>query len=113
MDRNPIACNMSALDENQRKRHALLAQWLQTSTVDIRELPDGYAFHLDGTSAGAEHVDEFVALEKLCCPFLRFNLHRNPDATGPVLEVVGGENVKAFVASEFGIGEDKGGIPSP
>ena len=105
---NPLACKLSALDEIQRKRRALLLEWLQVGTVDIKELPDGYAFHLDHVSLAAQHVDEFIALEQLCCPFLRFNVRRNPGATGPVLEVAGGENVKEFVASLFGIPDDGG-----
>ena len=107
-DGNPLACKLSALDELQRKRRDLLVQWLQVGTVDIKELPDGYALCLDHVSLAAQHVDEFIALEQLCCPFLRFNVRRNPGVTGPVLEVAGGENVKEFVASHFGIPDDVG-----
>ena len=107
-DGNPLACNLSALDDTQRNRRALLAQWLQVGTVDIEELPDGYAFHLDRVSLAAQHVDEIIALERLCCPFLRFNLRRNPGPIGPVVEVAGGEDVKAFVASQFGIRNGRG-----
>ena len=107
-DWNPLACELSALDEIQRKRRALLLEWLQVGTVDVKELSDGYAFYLDHVSLAAQHVDEFIALEQLCCPFLRFNVRRNPGATGPVLEVAGGENVKEFVASQFGIPDDGG-----
>jgi len=38
--------------------------------VDIVELPDGYAFHVDPVSIVAQHLEEFAALERLCCPLL-------------------------------------------
>jgi len=99
----PFFCNPSALDETQRRRRALLAEWLQVGTVDVQELWDGYALHLDEVSLAAEHVDEFVALEQRCCPFLRLNVRRCPGHSGPVLEIGGRDGVKAFVASQFGI----------
>ena len=40
-----LSCNLAALDEAQRKRRALLAEWLQVGTVDISDVPDGYEFH--------------------------------------------------------------------
>jgi hypothetical protein len=52
------------------KRRSLLDQLLQVGTVDIIELPDGYAFHIDPVSVIAQHLEEFAALERLCCPFL-------------------------------------------
>lgn len=108
-DGGPFFCNVSALNESQRRRRGLLAQWLQVGTVDVRELSDGYAFHLDEVSLAAQHVDEFVALEQLCCPFLRLEVRRVPGHRGPVLEIGGREGVKAFVASQLGIRADGGG----
>ena len=70
-DKVALACNLEALDKQQRKRRDLLLQWLQVGTVDIVDLPDGYAFHLDRVSLAAGHIAEFVALERRCCPFLR------------------------------------------
>ena len=102
-DGGSLFCNLSALSETQRKRRALLAEWLQVGTVDVNELPDGYAFHLDRVSLAAQHVEEFIALEQLCCPFLQINVRRDPGRGGPVVEVGGGEGIKAFVASQFGI----------
>ena len=103
-----LSCNLAALDEAQRKRRALLAEWLQVGTVDIIDVPGGYAFHLDPVSLAAQHVTEFIALERLCCPFLTLNVRPGRGDHGPVLEVSGGEEIKAFVASQFGIGLDGG-----
>ena len=61
-----LFCDLSALDVAQRKRRGLLDELLQVGTVDIVELPDGYAFHVDPVSVIAQHLEEFAALERLC-----------------------------------------------
>jgi hypothetical protein len=86
-----------------------LAQWLQAGAVDVVEIPDGYALHLDRVSLAAEHVDEFVSLERQCCPFLRLAVRPGRGDDGPVLEVGGGDEIKAFVAAQFGIRGAGGG----
>src|SRR5262249_46163553 len=40
---SPIACNMSALDREQRRRHQSLTEQLHAATQETRELPDGYS----------------------------------------------------------------------
>lgn len=40
----PFACDMSALDEEQRTRVLALLEELKAKRQAIKELPDGYAF---------------------------------------------------------------------
>ena len=99
-----LFCNLSALDLAQRKRRLLLDQLLQVGTVDIVELPDGYAFHLDPLSTIAQHLEEFATLERLCCPFLTVAVRLGTVGAQPTLKIVGrGDAVKEFVAVQFGI----------
>jgi hypothetical protein len=98
-----LFCDLSALDVSQRKRRSLLEQLLQAGTVDIVELPDGYAFHVDPVSAVAQHLEEFAALERLCCPFMTIAVRPATVDTQPVLEIGGGDGVKEFIAAELGI----------
>ena len=98
-----FACDLSALDAAQRERRALLNEWLVAGAMGVSERPDGYDVHLEPGSPGAEHVEEFVALESLCCPFLRLRVAESPDHRGKVLEIRGEAGVKAFVAAELGI----------
>ena len=65
-----LVCDLSALSHAQRKRRDLLEQLLQVGTVDIVELVGGYAFRVDPVSIIAQHLEEFAALERLCCPFM-------------------------------------------
>ena len=98
-----LFCDLSALDVAQRKRRLLLDQLLQVGTADIVELPDGYAFHVDPVSIIAQHLEEFAALERLCCPFLIIAVGASTIAAQPVLEIGGGNAVKEFIAAQFGV----------
>jgi hypothetical protein len=98
-----LFCDLSALDVAQRKRRGLLDQLLQVGTVDIVELPDGYAFHVDPVSIIAQHLEEFAAFERLCCPFMTIAVGAETVGAQPVLEMRGGDAVKQFIAAEFGI----------
>jgi hypothetical protein len=40
---SPIACNMNALDKEQRRRHQSLTEQLHAAMQETRELPDGYS----------------------------------------------------------------------
>lgn len=93
----------SALTVAQRKRRLVLDQLLQVGTVDIIELSDGYAFHVDTVSTIAQHLEEFATLERLCCPFMTIAVRAGAGDAQPVLEIGGGDAVKEFVAAEFGI----------
>ena len=102
-DRVRLFCDVSALDGTQRKRRLLLDQLLQVGTVDIVELPDGYALHVDPVSIIAQHLEEFAALERLCCPFLTIAVRAAAAGRQPALEIGGGDAVKEFIAAQFGI----------
>ena len=60
-----LSCDLSVLDETQRKRRFVLAQLLQVGTSTITDLADGYAFHVDSDSIIAKHLEEFAVLARL------------------------------------------------
>lgn len=96
---SPLACDMSAIDTGRRERHAATGRELLRA-AEIRELPDGYAFRLPAGPDVLVKAAEFISLEKLCCPFLRFVLEVEPEG-GPLwLRLTGREGVKAFVREE-------------
>ncbi|HYN88738.1 MAG TPA: hypothetical protein VER55_09415 [Ardenticatenaceae bacterium] len=96
----PIACDMSAIPTERRDHHERLTEELFTTAVEeTRELPDGYAFRV-----AAEYyplVTEFVADERLCCPFFAFALEVTPDR-GPIwLRITGRDGVKQFLTASL------------
>ena len=104
-ERGRLLCDLSALDAAQRERRFLLQQLLQVGTTDVLELPDGYAFQVDPGSIIAQHLEEFAALERLCCPFLTIAVGASAFGAQPVLEVGGGDAVKRFIGAQFAIRE--------
>ena len=98
----PFACDMSAIPAAERPaHHALTHRLVHQALAELRELPDGFALRFAGEERDA--VARFVAGERLCCPFLRFDLDVAPEG-GPVwLYVTGREGVKAFIQAELGL----------
>jgi hypothetical protein len=96
----PFACDMTAIPAELRGAHqALTRRLISEAAREIRELPDGFAFTFPSEEYAA--VTEFVARERLCCPFLRFELEVSP-GRGPLgLRLTGAEGVAAFLRAEL------------
>ena len=75
----------------KRLRAALLSQ---------SELSDGFAYGLDTKKVTLPEVAEWITMERLCCPFLTFQLDvkTNGDAR---LTLRGPDGVKAILRDEF------------
>src|SRR5687767_2738657 len=99
---SPFACDMTAIEASKRGQHMATIDELFRGTVEIREQPDGYAFRLPNEPEVLLKAAEFVALERLCCPFFGFNLEIEPEG-GPLwLRLTGREGVKPFIRAEIG-----------
>ena len=96
----PFACDMTAIPVEERPVHHALIRRLMTEAVgETRELPDGIAFRFLAEEYGA--VTQFVARERLCCPFLRFTIEVAPEQ-GPLwLRLTGPAGVTAFIRAEL------------
>ena len=101
MPDTPIACNLFGLTEQQRKRQQELREQLFEGDRDVRELSDGYAIGLPATAANILAAAEFVTLERLCCPFFRFELSVGGNSEPVWLRLTGGKDVKEFLKSEL------------
>lgn len=99
---SPIACDMSAIEPGLRAGHVATGNRVFRAAQEFRETADGYAFRLTGDSETLSKAVEFIALERLCCPFLGFALEVEPEG-GPVwLRLSGRDGVKAFIREEVG-----------
>ena len=69
-----LACNIQAISGAQRPRYNDLIMRLRAAIWDRKELPDGYRYSLDSAKITLPEVSEWISLERLCCPFLIFQL---------------------------------------
>ena len=99
----PFFCDLTAMDAGQRKHHRELTERLRESVKEVREMADGYAFRFAGETDHLALVAEWVALERLCCPFFDFQLEVGNRDKPLWLRITGREGVKPFMQSEFGI----------
>ena len=100
---SPFFCNLSALDQEQRKRHDFLSKDLFPKHLEIKELPDGYGFRFPNNRLLFTALAEWIALEQLCCPFLTLGIELQRDH-GPIwLRASGKDGVKNFLRAELGI----------
>ena len=97
-DEELIACLLS--EREYAIRGEELAGGLFPAVEEIAELPDGYAYRFAGDDQLAS-LQEFIAAERRCCPFLTFEIALEPHA-GPLwLRMRGSPRVKAFIAEAF------------
>lgn len=99
-NQSPLACDMTAIPADQRPLHLAKSRELFSQIEETRELADGYEFRFADQSNLLKQLADFVSLEKLCCPFLRFEIEVGAES-GPVwLRLTGREGVKEFIQEE-------------
>lgn len=99
-----LACDMSAMTPEQRKRHTELYRILRRIVRKVEELPDGFELGFARADLICIDLAEFITLEQRCCPFIHFSLDLAADG-GPIhLRMTGREGVKDVIREEFSLG---------
>ena len=96
-----FACNLKAIGVAERPRHNDLSRRLRSAVRDRSELSDGYALKLDGKTISLPEVAEWIAMERLCCPFLTLELSASGNQADWLLKLIGPEGVKPLLRAEF------------
>jgi hypothetical protein len=99
---SPFACNMSAIPPEERGRHIAAIEAVFGAVEEVQELPDGYSFRLANETALLLKVADFLAKERLCCPFFGFALQIEPEGGAVWLSLTGRAGVKPFIQAEIG-----------
>jgi hypothetical protein len=99
---SPFACNMNALGPAERKAHIAAIDEVFGSVQEIRELSDGYSFLVANETSMLLKLADFIAKERLCCPFFGFTLQLEPEGGALRLSLTGREGVKPFIQAEIG-----------
>jgi hypothetical protein len=99
---SPFACDRAALTPQARKRHFdELSPALRARKLSIRELRDGFEFEFPQDTTTFQLVSEWVAGERLCCPFFDIDMHVEREHGNLWLRLTGREGVKQFIRSDF------------
>jgi hypothetical protein len=98
---SPFACDMSAIAADQRDAHLATIDKLFRAVENVRELPNGYSFRLPNESDVLLTAAQFIALERLCCPFFGFGLAIEPEGGAVWMSITGREGVKPFIMAEI------------
>ena len=93
-DHETVECRIEP--EGRRHRYQSVRGLLMDAT-ECRELQEGYAFRFRGDDDSLSRLTGYIASERRCCSFLRFELSVEPDG-GPIwLRLTGPEPVRRFV----------------
>ena len=71
----PLACNMAVFTPGQRDAHVHNTTRLVQTVRSVQELENGYRFTFPNETRLISEIAEFIANERLCCPFLNFTLN--------------------------------------
>ncbi len=100
----PVACNWAALTAEQQVRQQSLHRQLSAAVEEVRELADGYAFRHSPDKTVLLAIAEFVANERLCCPFFEFGITVERDG-GPVwFRITGEGEAKRVLEAQMSVG---------
>jgi hypothetical protein len=98
----PLACDLSALTDAQRKCHIEVSRQVLAGKQAVIELTDGNCLQFPDDPAWYILLGEFISMEHRCCPFFRLALEVEPGANIIWLHVSGdSEDIKAFIQAEM------------
>src|SRR5262249_36923544 len=96
----PITCDLNTLTPEERKRREIVLGAVGQTIIGRSELADGFELSFDAARLDLAALGEWVALERRCCPFVRFRLDIQP-AGKTTLALTGGPGVKEFLRAEM------------
>jgi hypothetical protein len=97
----PLTCNMDVFSREQREDHIRVTTELGKAMQNIREIQNGYEFVFPNESQYITGIAEFIANERLCCPFLEFGLNVKSNEPTLSLSLSGPVGTQEFLRAEF------------
>ncbi len=100
-DMIPIACDMSAISEEQMARYGGSRELLREACVGYEEHPDGFSFRYPAEPELLSAAGDLIGVEQSCCAFLQYDLAVPAGAQEFTLRLIGSPAAKAFVVENF------------
>jgi len=101
----PIACTLSKDDLDKRQEEL---SSLRQLVREMRQTSDGFTLRFDGSTENWMAIAQVVAQERLCCPFLQFQLVAEKGMGSLWLEVTGSNDTAQFLLTMFGFDNKEG-----
>lgn len=96
-----FACDLKAISASARPRYNELVGRIRAAIRDRSEISNGYAFKVDGKVVTLPDAAEWIAMERLCCPFLTLQLSATGNEQEWTLTLTGPKGVKPLIVEEF------------
>lgn len=97
----PVACDLDALDDDDRAEHLARAELLVASCVGHTEEVDGVVLRYQASVELIEAAGAWIARERLCCSFFDFELAVPAGGGEFTIRLGGGPEIKEFVLENF------------
>jgi hypothetical protein len=96
MTRIPVACTLSDAQMRERERTVLAA--FGAHVFGVEERSDGYDVQMAASEEAMTAAAALIAVERRCCPFLRFALSIEPGSETATLSLTGPEGTREFLS---------------
>lgn len=90
-----LTCSLTSdelLERKQVLKEKIFPQLIKKETLD-----NGYIYYFEDDQQLAEDILEFIAKEKQCCPFFKFDFSVLPFKKGLALQISGSPAIKDFL----------------
>src|SRR5262249_16358991 len=84
-----FACNLRPINAADRPHYHNLAKRVRAAIRRRTEVSNGYVYTLNGKGVTLPEVAEWIAMERLCCPFLTLQLSASGSQADWVLMLTG------------------------
>ena len=98
---DPLVCNMDVFTSAEREAHILATTQLIQAVQNVREVENGYELVFPNETQFISRIAEFIANERLCCPFLKFTLEVSSSTEPLSLAITGRAGTQEFLRLEF------------
>ena len=97
----PLVCDMGVFTPVQRASHVQTTTELIQAVQSVQEVENGYEFTFANETEFISRIAEFISNERLCCPFLKFNLNVLSTSEPISLTLTGPIGTQQFLRAEF------------
>jgi hypothetical protein len=97
-----LVCDLSTLTDDQRIRLIEVSAEVFGAAGEVRELPNGFALaYRDASAELISKMAEFIAYDRLCCPFLEHAMVSEAAGGRTWLKITGGQGAKEVIAADM------------